>query len=110
MERNKLTGHHLRMVAVTLMWGGAFVAGRFTVGEVPPFTVAFLRFALAGALLWVPLWTMLLARVLLGEKIMPVMLLGGLLIITGVYLTSRTGGSAVTTLNAAGDEHVLHAK
>lgn len=49
MDRDYMR-HYLRLAVATLMWGGAFVAGRYTVTEVPPFTVAFLRFALAASI------------------------------------------------------------
>ncbi len=52
MEANNLLWAHLRLVAVTLMWGGVFVAARFTLTEVPPLTTAFLRFAFAAVLLF----------------------------------------------------------
>jgi len=52
LETKKLWFHYIRLAFVTLTWGGAFVAGRFTVGEVGPFTVAFWRFAIASAVLW----------------------------------------------------------
>ena len=52
LETKKLWFHYIRLALVTLTWGGAFVAGRFTVGEIGPFTVAFWRFAIASAVLW----------------------------------------------------------
>ncbi|SFH18761.1 EamA-like transporter family protein [Desulfotomaculum arcticum] len=53
MTQKEIHQHYLRLILVTLMWGGTFVAARFIVREVPPFTAAFLRFAIAAAVLWV---------------------------------------------------------
>ncbi|HUT87447.1 MAG TPA: DMT family transporter [Candidatus Heimdallarchaeota archaeon] len=39
------------MVFTALFWAGSFIAGKVAVAEVPPFTVAFLRFLVAGAIL-----------------------------------------------------------
>ena len=43
---------HLLLVLTMLFWGGTFVAGKWAVGEAPPFFVAALRFAIASAVLW----------------------------------------------------------
>ena len=51
MTQKELYQHYLKLTVVTLMWGGTFVAARFIVREVPPFTAAFLRFAIAAAVL-----------------------------------------------------------
>ncbi|MDW7675025.1 MAG: DMT family transporter [Bacillota bacterium] len=48
---NQLKKTYFLLILVPLFWGGAFTAGRLAVGEVPPFTVAFLRFSLAALLL-----------------------------------------------------------
>ncbi len=39
------------MITATFLWAGAFVAGKLSVGEFPPITLTFLRFALAGAIM-----------------------------------------------------------
>lgn len=38
---------HLLLIVATLLWGGNFVIGRAVTGEIPPFTLAFLRWCLA---------------------------------------------------------------
>ena len=38
---------HLLLVLATILWGGNFVIGRAVSGEIPPFTLAFLRWCLA---------------------------------------------------------------
>ncbi|HEX7519957.1 MAG TPA: EamA family transporter, partial [Candidatus Deferrimicrobium sp.] len=43
---------YIKLVMTMFFWGGTFVAGKWAVGEAPPFFVAFLRFAIASVLLW----------------------------------------------------------
>jgi drug/metabolite transporter (DMT)-like permease len=43
---------YIKLLITTLFWGGTFVAGKWAVGEAPPFFVAFLRFAIASLVLW----------------------------------------------------------
>ena len=45
----------LLLVLTAFFWGGAFVAGKVALAELPPVTVAFWRFAVGAAVL-VPLW------------------------------------------------------
>lgn len=42
---------YAKLLLTMLFWGGTFVAGRLLAGVVPPFSAAFLRFALASGLL-----------------------------------------------------------
>ena len=51
---------YLQLAAVALLWGGTFIAGRLLATDLPPFTAASGRFAVAAILLW------LLARLLEG--------------------------------------------
>jgi drug/metabolite transporter (DMT)-like permease len=50
MQRIRVT--YLKLVLTTFFWGGTFVAGKWAVGEAPPFFVATLRFAIASIVLW----------------------------------------------------------
>jgi drug/metabolite transporter (DMT)-like permease len=50
MQRTRVT--YLKLVLTTFFWGGTFVAGKWAVGEAPPFFVATLRFAIASIVLW----------------------------------------------------------
>lgn len=43
---------HILLVLATLLWGGNFVIGRAVTGEIPPFTLAFLRWCLAFAVFY----------------------------------------------------------
>jgi len=47
---------YLTLAAVTMIWGGTFVAGRFLAGSLSPLFAASLRFALASAALLGFLW------------------------------------------------------
>ena len=50
MQRTRTV--YIKLVITTFLWGGTFVAGKWAVGEAPPFFVAFLRFAIASFVLW----------------------------------------------------------
>ncbi|WNF36784.1 DMT family transporter [Bacillaceae bacterium IKA-2] len=53
---NKLLSNqspYLLLILATMIWGGNFVIGRAIVGELPPFTLSFLRWILA-ALIFIP--------------------------------------------------------
>lgn len=47
---------YLKLVLVTLLWGGTFIAGRLVSAEVPPMLAATLRFLVAGSFLLVMAW------------------------------------------------------
>jgi drug/metabolite transporter (DMT)-like permease len=49
---------YLKLVLVTLLWGGTFIAGRLVSAEVPPMLAATLRFLVAGSLLVMMAWRM----------------------------------------------------
>lgn len=42
---------YLKLLAMAVLWGGTFVAGRLLSGEVDPYSAAFLRFAIASVCL-----------------------------------------------------------
>ncbi len=42
---------YVKLILTTLFWGGTFVAGKLAAENVGPFSIAFLRFAIASALL-----------------------------------------------------------
>ncbi len=48
-QTNSIT--YLKLLLMALFWGGTFIAGRLLAGEVSPFSAAFLRFAIASAVL-----------------------------------------------------------
>ena len=107
MEANNLLWLHLRLVLVALMWGGAFVAARFTVAEVPPFTAAFLRFALAAFLLCLLLVKREKPAARLRNHDWPLLIVLGLtgifgynaLFFTGLQYTTAINGSLIVAIN-----------
>lgn len=73
---------YLKLLLTAFFWGGTFVAGRILKENVGPFSAAFLRFAVAAALLLVVVWKRegRLPRLVPAQRV-PVMLLG----LTGVF-------------------------
>jgi len=47
---------YVKLVLTAMFWGGTFVAGRIVAREVPPFSTAFLRFAVASVFLLALTW------------------------------------------------------
>ena len=104
---------YLKLVLTTFFWGGTFVAGKWAVGEAPPFFVAFLRFAIASVVLWAlvawrgrggsgerfPLpnggaqWAGLFSLGLTG------VFLYNFVFLTGLSWTSATNGSLIVAFN-----------
>ncbi len=101
-----------KLVVTTFFWGGTFVAGKWAVGEAPPFFVAFLRFAIASAALWAlvarryrgsrerfpmpeggPQWAGLFSLGLTG------VFLYNFVFLTGLTWTSATNGSLIVAFN-----------
>lgn len=98
---------YILLILVPLFWGGAFTAGKLAVGEVPPFTVAFLRFFLAAIclipvmLIWDPTgWKLKL------NQLPPLILLGlsgvfayNALFFSGLMHTTAISGSLIIAAN-----------
>jgi drug/metabolite transporter (DMT)-like permease len=110
MQRTRAT--YLKLVMTTFFWGGTFVAGKWVVGEAPPFFVATLRFAIASVVLWAlvawrgrgsgercPLpegggqWAGLFSLGLTG------VFLYNFVFLTGLSRTSATNGSLIVAFN-----------
>lgn len=47
------TMSYLRLLLVFSLWGSLYVVSKFVLGRVPPFTVSFIRFLIAGTILYV---------------------------------------------------------
>ena len=47
---------YVKLILTALFWGGTFVAGRLVAQNVGPFSIAFLRFAVASILLLLLAW------------------------------------------------------
>jgi drug/metabolite transporter (DMT)-like permease len=88
---------YLKLVAVTLFWGGTFIAGRIVAAELPPMTAAALRFALAAVLLLVLAWKKEggLPR-LSGKQVAATAALG----LTGIFLYNLCFFGALGTMPA----------
>ena len=107
VKGNSILWQHLRLVIVALMWGGAFVAARFAVAEVPPLTAAFLRFALAAVLLFILLVIKEKPSVRFRNHDWPLLFLLGLtgifacnaLFFTGLKYTTAINGSLIVAIN-----------
>ncbi|CAM5208328.1 Threonine/homoserine efflux transporter RhtA OS=Ureibacillus acetophenoni OX=614649 GN=SAMN05877842_10720 PE=3 SV=1 [Ureibacillus acetophenoni] len=97
---------HLLLILATLLWGGNFVFGRAVTGEIPPFTLAFLRWCLAF-LIFFPIaykstkrdWSKIKAH----WPIVIVLALTGVasfntLVYIGVYFTTSINGSLMNSL------------
>jgi drug/metabolite transporter (DMT)-like permease len=103
---------YIKLVITTFFWGGTFVAGKWAVGEAPPFFVAFLRFAIASFVLWALVawrrrgsderfpapeggaqWAGLFSLGLTG------VFLYNFVFLTGLSWTSATNGSLIVAFN-----------
>ena len=103
---------YIKLVLTMFFWGGTFVAGKWAVGEAPPFFVAFLRFAIASLVLWAlvawrkrgsdprfPIpgdwaqWAELFSLGLTG------VFLYNFVFLTGLSWTSATNGSLIVAFN-----------
>ena len=73
---------YLKLLFTALFWGGTFIAGRVVAKDMQPFSAAFLRFALASALLLFFTWRIEgnLPKIK-KRQIIPVILLG----MTGIF-------------------------
>jgi len=74
---------YAKLLLTAIFWGGTFVAGRLVTQNVGPFSIAFLRFAMASILLMLLTWR-IEGKLLKLKKsqIMPVVLLG----MTGIFI------------------------
>jgi drug/metabolite transporter (DMT)-like permease len=100
---------YLTLAAVTMIWGGTFVAGRFLAGSLSPMFAASLRFLLASAALLGLLW---LARIPLARPTprqwLQLMLLGffgiffyNLCFFYGLQYINASRASLIVALNPA---------
>ncbi len=73
---------YVKLVLTAIFWGGTFIAGRHVSKHMDPFTIAFLRFAMASAILLALLWSQegRLPRLTRGQFVL-IILLGA----TGVF-------------------------
>jgi len=113
VQEKQLTGKlafdstYLLLVLVPIFWGGAFVAAKFVVHELPPFTVATIRFALATLCLLPLIYYQEKEKIRLQKEDLLGMLVLGLtgifgynaLFFCGLQFTSATNGSLIIATN-----------
>ena len=74
---------YIKLLLTAMFWGGTFVAGRLVSQNIGPFSIAFLRFAMASAFLLLLTWKVEGKLVLLKKsQVLPVIVLG----MTGIFL------------------------
>jgi drug/metabolite transporter (DMT)-like permease len=74
---------YAKLLLTAIFWGGTFVAGKLVTQNVGPFSIAFLRFAMASILLMLLTWRMEgKLPELKKSQIIPVILLG----MTGIFM------------------------
>jgi len=82
MEFSKSQVIYLKLLLTATFWGGTFIAGRIVVGNVAPFSAAFLRFATASIILLFVTWQVEgKLPTLKKDQIFPIILLG----MTGIF-------------------------
>jgi len=88
---------YAKLFLTALFWGGTFIAGRQVSQHLDSFTIAFLRFAMASALLLPWMWrTEGRLPVLRRSQILPVVLLG----MTGIFLYNSLFFSGLRRIEA----------
>jgi drug/metabolite transporter (DMT)-like permease len=92
------------MLAAVSLWGPSFVATKMALQEIPPFTIAFLRFFVASCLLY-PLWWISNQRTVLNKEERRHLFLGGLVGVTFYFVLANLG----LNFTAAGDAALLMA-
>lgn len=92
------------MLTAVSLWGPSFVMTKVALREVPPFTLAFLRFFVASCFLY-PLWWLSSERAVLSTKSRRSLLLGGLVGVTAYFILENLG----VQLTTAGDAALLMA-
>lgn len=97
--RQQLTANVL-MLVVILLWGVSFISIKIAVTEIPPITMALIRFAIASLLL-----VIILGKVepetKVNKKDIPLLSLGGILGITLYFFFENSGVKLSTATNAS---------
>lgn len=91
---------YLALLAAHLIWGGNFVVAKFTLQEIPPNTLAFLRFTFASLLL-APFFLAQTHKVKIAKADLPKLVLIGVLIITLNITFFFSGITKTTVINAS---------
>jgi len=88
------------MLAAVSLWGPSFVATKIALQEVPPFTIAFLRFFVTSCLLY-PLWRISSRDTFLDRSSRRYLFFGALFGVTFYFVLSNLGLSFTTAGDAA---------
>lgn len=97
---------HILLILATLLWGGNFVIGRAVTGEIPPFTLAFLRWCVAFVIFLPIVYKKLKIdwpKIKANRKIVVILSLTGVaafntLVYIGVYSTTSINASLMNSL------------
>ncbi|MDQ7092969.1 DMT family transporter [Desulfosporosinus sp. PR] len=91
---------NLAMVAVIIFWGISYVSIKITVIEIPPITMALLRFAIASLMLWAILHRVE-PQTKLEKSDLPKMVLGGIFGIAIYFIFENIGVKFSSAINAS---------
>jgi len=91
---------YLLMAFAAFCWAGAFIAGKIAVAELPVFTVAFLRFLIATAVIF-PLMVIREPEWRIGKKSLPMLLTLGLVGMFGYHALFFTALKYTTAVNSS---------
>ncbi len=88
---------YLKLLCTSMFWGGTFVAGRVVAADLPPFSAAFLRFAIASVslVILVRVYEGGLPRLRLGQ-LLPVFILG----MSGIFVYNVLFFTGLRTVEA----------
>lgn len=91
---------YIALLVAHLIWGINFVVAKVTLQEIPPFSLAFLRFALA-ALLIAPFFLIEAKKIKINKKDLPKLIAAGVLVVTLNIAFFFEGISRTTAINAS---------
>ena len=82
MKKDSLAFVYIKLLLTAIFWGGTFIAGRVIARNIPPFSAAFFRFAIASVFLLFLTWKLEgKFPKLKKHQILPIILLG----MTGIF-------------------------
>lgn len=99
LNRPKLVAN-LAMLTVVCFWGLSYISIKVAVSEIPPTTMALIRFAIASILLWI-IQKKVEPGVVVARQDIPKVVLGGILGITLYFYFENIGVKLSTAANAS---------
>lgn len=88
------------MLGAVSLWGPSFVATKVALRDLPPLTIAFLRFLIASCVLY-PVWRLSSHGAQLGRATHGRLFFGGVLGVTGYFILENLGVQRTTAGDAA---------